>query len=556
MKDRGRDKHARKTKAAARGGRGAPAHALAPSPHWPTIRFLPLVLGLGLIVGALGGLGPDDPGVFWSMIGAATVLMAWNAQLLNRPARRVQGLTVAVEIKKQHYMQVFVQMTIFVYWGWHLPFPLVRDHLPMLAVQLAFAYGFDLLLSWTRRGRYTLGFGPFPVIFSINLFLWFKPEWFFLQFVIIAIGFAAKDLIRWNRDGRQVHIFNPSSFPLAIASIALIVTASTGITHGELIANSQAGPPHMYLLLFLVALPGQLVFGVSSMTVSAVLTTYLFGLAYRSVTGTYFFFDCDIPVPVFLGMHLLITDPSTSPKTELGRLAFGAMYGLTTVALYWMLQMGGVASFYDKLLQVPLMNLSVRFLDRAARSPRLAFINPERLGRSLAPRWRNLAYTSIWATTFVILSLVRGVGDRHPGQWWPYWIAACDRGSERACAYVAVVDQQMCGVGSGWACNEAAIYGARSSWGHDAPMSSAQRAEAFDTGCARGFEPACRNAAMAGQAHPTFARSEPALADLPIVLRGSRLWSVPDTTPAALYARACAQGWPGACERAASQVSH
>jgi hypothetical protein len=45
-----------------------------------------------------------------------------------------------------------------------------------MAGQLLFAYAFDMLLGWSRRERYTLGFGPFPVIFSINLFLWFRRK--------------------------------------------------------------------------------------------------------------------------------------------------------------------------------------------------------------------------------------------------------------------------------------------------------------------------------------------------------------------------------------------
>ena len=65
-----------------------------------------------------------------------------------------------------------------------------------------------------RRDDYTLGFGPFPVIFSINLFLWFKPDWFYLQFLMVATGFAAKALIRWEKDGRPSHIFNPLRFHL------------------------------------------------------------------------------------------------------------------------------------------------------------------------------------------------------------------------------------------------------------------------------------------------------------------------------------------------------
>src|ERR1044072_4710239 len=112
----------------------------------------------------------------------------------------------------------------------------------------------------------------------------------------------------------------------------------------------------MYVFLFLVALPGQFLFGVTTMTMSAVLTTYLFGLAYYGATGTYFFFDSYIPIAVFLGMHLLFTDPSTAPRTEAGRMIFGPLYGLSTIALYELLGIAGLPTFYDKLLQVPLLN--------------------------------------------------------------------------------------------------------------------------------------------------------------------------------------------------------
>ena len=67
-----------------------------------------------------------------------------------------------------------------------------------------------------------------------------------------------------------------------------------------------------------MALPGQFLFGVTTMTMPAVLTTYLFGLCYYALTGTYYFFDSYVPIAVFLGMHLLFTDPSTAPRTDLG----------------------------------------------------------------------------------------------------------------------------------------------------------------------------------------------------------------------------------------------
>ena len=148
------------------------------------------------------------------------------------------------------------------------------DSAHLIVAQLLFAYAFDMLLVWSRRDIYTLGFGPFPVIFSINLFLWFKPDWFYFQFLMVALGFAAKELIRWDKDGRRAHIFNPSSFPLAVFALALLLTGTSDLTWGQEIAITQFYPPHMYLMLFLIGLPGQFFFGVTTMTLSAVVTTY------------------------------------------------------------------------------------------------------------------------------------------------------------------------------------------------------------------------------------------------------------------------------------------
>src|SRR5262245_62599939 len=104
------------------------------------------------------------------------------------------------------------------------------------------------------------------------------------------------------------------------------------------------------------------------MTMPAVMTTYLFGLAYYRATGVYFFFDSYIPISVFFGMHLLFTDPSTAPKTELGRMMFGALYGLGNVALYGVLQSAGVPEFYDKLLHVPILHVMIPLIDRSVGS--------------------------------------------------------------------------------------------------------------------------------------------------------------------------------------------
>lgn len=315
-------------------------------------------------------------------------------------------LRVEVSIRPQHYLQACAHTAIYVYWGTY--WPQVQDAGYLIAAQIVFAYAISSLLAWSHSDTYVLGFGPFPIIFSTNLFLWFKHDWFYLQFLMVAVGFAAKELIRWKKDGRLTHIFNPSSFPLSLVSIALILTGSTHLTWGQEIARTQILPPYIYLLIFLVALPGQLLFGVASMTLAAVATTALWGLIYYAATGSYYFFEPSIPIAVFLGMHLLFTDPSTSPGTDVGRLLFGVLYALSVIGLYSVLGRLGVPTFYDKLLAVPLLNLMIRAIDRAARSGVMKELDPGRVFAGVSPRRRHLAYIAIWAVTFAILQTSTG----------------------------------------------------------------------------------------------------------------------------------------------------
>jgi len=282
-------------------------------------------------------------------------------------------------------------------------------------------------------------------------------------------------------------------------------------------------------------------------------TTYLFGLLYFAATGVYFFFDSYIPIAVFLGMHLLFTDPSTSPRTDLGRLIFGTLYGLSTIFLYYLLGRVGLPTFYDKLLQVPLLNLSIKLIDRATRSNVLRRFDPAALGRSLNPIQRNLAYVSLWVIVFSGMSAAQGVGDRHPGQWLPFWQKACAEDRRGACDFLGARLSAHCDGGSGWACNEAAIIRLRLSEptedGDRTALADAMRS--LERGCAFGFKPACQNVlkTLKGTGPPDSA--PPTLQDYPIILRGSKQ-AVSDRNPTALYALACQQGWPDTCRRGAT----
>ena len=509
-----------------------------------------LVPALALAAFVLVDRVHDNPTLFRAFLGAALALGVWSVVLLAASLRGGRRRTLEFAPRAQHYLQACAQASVLLYWGWH--WAPVYEAIPLIAGQLVFAYGFDLLLGWSRRDAHRLGFGPVPVIFSINLFLWFTDDWFHFQFLLVAIGFAAKELIRWERDGRLVHIFNPASFPLAVFALALIVTGMSDVTRAQDIAISQFYPPQMYLWIFLIALPGQYLFGVTTMTMAAVVSTHLFGLLYFAATGVYFFYDSYIPIAVFLGMHLLFTDPSTSPRTELGRIAFGVLYGLSTVVLYVVLGRAGAPTFYDKLLQVPLLNLSVIVIDRAARSAVLRRFDPAALGRSLAPRRRHLAYMGVWAAVFVGISAAGGVGDRHPGQWVPFWQQACEEGRPHACGFLLAKQAGLCNMGSGWACNEAGVLqaGLGGAGGVGDDRDGGGRVEvlyAFQRGCELGFEAACGNYRAMFDGGNALERAPPTVEDYPVVLRGSK-GEIDDRQPAALYARACRQGWVGACE--------
>src|SRR5205823_3634900 len=147
-------------------------------------------------------------------------------------------------------------------------------------------------------------------------------------------------------------------------------------------------------------------------------------------------------------------DPATAPRTELGRMIYGALYGASAVVVYGLLDLVGQPTFYDKLLAVPLLNLSVRALDRLASSPALARFDPAALASGLTGRRRNLAWMLLWAVVFAGIDAAEGVGDTHPGNRLPFWRKACKEERRNACRNVIIMESNFCAFGSGWACNE------------------------------------------------------------------------------------------------------
>ena len=281
---------------------------------------LPMALTLAIFVLSFAPRIASNSTLMYSFWGASLVLLLWQGFMLIHLARRPALKDFSRAVYSQHYVQAMVQFSVYLYWGYY--WRPVYDHLWLLAGQVMFAYTFGMLLAWSRRRSYMLGFGPIPIIFSTNLFLWFHDDWFYMQFVMIAVGFLGKEFVRWNRDGRSVHIFNPSAFSLGFFSLILITTGTTDLTWAPEISSTLTLAPGIYTYLFAVGLVVMYFFSITLVSGAAAITLFGFSALYAAIAGVPYFLDSDIPAAVFLGLHLLITDPSTSPRTPLGKTLF------------------------------------------------------------------------------------------------------------------------------------------------------------------------------------------------------------------------------------------
>jgi hypothetical protein len=359
---------------------------------------------------------------------------------------------------------------------------------------------------------------------------------------MIAVGFLGKELIKCEREGRRVHIFNPSAFALGLFSLVLIATGRTDITWGPEIASTLTLAPWMYTWLFVTGLVVMYFFRITLVAGMAAAVLFAGSAVYYALTGVPYFIDSDIPAAVFLGLHLLVTDPSTSPRTPPGKMLFGALYGAGVFALYALLGAAGAPTFYDKLLCVPLLNLSVRAIDAG-----VARLRENSLWQRFPFDWvayrPNLAHMGVWAVVFLTMSALGRTDGRHPGDSLPFWQQACEEGRRNACSRLMQLEATYCGDASAWACNE---LGTAYAEGRIANADAALAAGYFARACELRFQAACVNLLEPAAAM----RSSPRPLDLRLLLRqgGRNLMEMPEPE---LYTRACEHGWGFACERMA-----
>ncbi len=434
-----------------------------------------------------------NPHLKASFLGAAGFLSAGLCALWWSVVRTGRTLTYEFVPRRVHWVQMIMHSSVYAYWGWY--WREVYHEIPLIASQVFFLYVLDMLVCWSRRDKWILGFGPIPIIFSMNLFLWFRDDWFYLQFVMVAIIVFGKEFLRWKRDGQSTHIFNPSAFALFLVSIVLIATQTTPITWGPQISSTFNNPPLIFIEIFVLGLIVQGLFSVTLVTLSAAGMLFLLNVVYTGSTGMYHFIDFNIHPAVFLGLHLLVTDPATSPRRNFGKAIFGAAYGAGVFALYGLLDSMGAPTFYDKLLCVPALNLTVRALDRlsialSAWLARQKWFKLRALQTLSAwtPQQANFGFMGIWVALFGYMILTGFVGGKHPGSEPAFWQKACEAGHTKGCHVLAQTLDVQCQHNSASGCS---TLGTLLSGGKGLPRDPIGAGRSFKQACDLGLDGAC-----------------------------------------------------------------
>lgn len=429
---------------------------MVPAPARSRLAWVPFALTLGVCSCLLLGRVQANAGLFWAFAGVGGALVLWQVVLWLVAARTGRVLAVdAVPPVRQHFVQACVQTCLYVYWGWLWVQDGVRPiyaQAPLILAQFAYLYAFDALFAWTRGRPWRFASGPVPIVLSTNLFIWFRDDWFVWQFAMITAGLLGKEFVKWQRDGRRTHIFNPSGFGLACAATALIATGATDLTWAKPLATTIE-VPGIFVFIFAIGLVVQHFFHVTLMTFAAAVVMVGGNLLYTGWTGVYLFGSSNLPAAAFLGLHLLMTDPSTSPRTNVGRLLFGAGYGLGYIVVFEVLGWLGAPELYAKLYPVPILNCCVQWLDRLARGPLGAWNT--RWETAWPKAATNAAHMAAWTAVFVALVATGYVQGPHPGDSIAFWKqAVAEHRHDAARKLVMVAGSQAVARQSGDAYNE------------------------------------------------------------------------------------------------------
>ncbi|MEE2789158.1 MAG: hypothetical protein VX589_17615 [Myxococcota bacterium] len=408
------------------------------STPYRSLSILVALIASAIAIGSSTAMGRTDGLLMAHVIASSIALLAVAASWVSA-VKRFGGATVKFTPRAPHILQLLAHSTVFGYWTLHhVP---LESQLWLIFAQIPFAYAIDLAISWSRYGQYRLGFGPLPVVGSINLFLWMTDPWFIVQYGMVAVAFLSRELLRRTVDGTSRHIFNPSAIALALVSLVLLATGTSDVARGAEIATSLGKGPYCFESILIAGLIVQLAFPVIWTTLGAITTLVALGTIFQGVTGGVYFIDTAIPIAVFLGTMLLITDPATSPESHRGKFVFGVLYGASVFALFTALEAygdqpwGENVTYFDKLLAVPLLNLASPTIERWTQ--RIA------LGRTI-DGWSGTRARCLVALAWVVAYAgLRPQLTQNEGRNIEFWQTACST-NPAMCDRFAMAWQSRC----------------------------------------------------------------------------------------------------------------
>lgn len=320
----------------------------------------------------------------------AALLALWGSVLLVRDGFSLPR-TEGIAVKFTHALPAMIQGTVFAYWAsfW----PEAFHQLLVIGVQLVVAYAFEFLLLWTLRRPYTLGLGPFPIVLSANLFVWFAPGELLLGTLVIAVALSSKALIVW-RPGR--HIFNPSV--LGVTVVGSLCILLPGVFRYHDISTDFGRPPYMPFLILALALIPQLRLRTTPVSVGAIVAMLGIMMTVFALTG---YKKAPSPwwPPWLLAITLLAPDPATIPAGSMARFLFGLFVGASFYVAAKVLENSVGTDYFSKVMPIAIANYLVPRFERAGvwvseRVPRLP--------SAAEPRLYTAAWMSVWVIIFVV----------------------------------------------------------------------------------------------------------------------------------------------------------
>lgn len=298
------------------------------------------------------GTLPDHRQILHAIVGLLAVL---GPLALVRVRQLRVGRRFEANLKVSHFLPAIVQCVIFAYWS--LYYRRLEYYVPLIGLELVFAYLLDALVSLSQRGRWRVSAGPLPIVFSTNLFVLFLPGQVHLTLGAIALAVLSKAVL--VRDGR--HMMNPSAF--GIATVGLLTLMFPAIGYGDT-AREFNLPPNMAELVLLLGLIVQLRVPVVLASCGCVFALHV----WEQLAGAMIF--SPLWAPVTLVIILLVTDPATVPRSQLGRLMYGFVAGILMQILAVVTTQTFSQDFYAKVMCIPIANMLVPWIDwLAAKVP-------------------------------------------------------------------------------------------------------------------------------------------------------------------------------------------